>query len=178
MTEKYVIFDVETPNARNDRISSIGIAVMEGGRVVDTYSTLVNPETHFDPFNIRLTGITPSMTWDSPTFPELWRQVGGLMESAVLVAHNAAFDMGVLSKCLRAYEIPCPACLPYACTVRMGRKCFPALPDHKLNTMCGHLGIALDHHRADSDALACAALLIRYMEAGLDVKGYIRSFRM
>lgn len=56
---RYIVFDVETPNARNDRISAIGITVVEDRAITDSYYTLVNPETAFDPFNIRLTGITP-----------------------------------------------------------------------------------------------------------------------
>ena len=178
MKDRFVVFDVETPNARNDRMSSIGVAVVEGGKIVESFSSLVNPEVRFDPFNIRLTGITPQMIYDSPTFPELWREVGERMESGTLVAHNAAFDMGVLAKCLRAYEMPAPAYLPYACTVQMGRRCYPGLSDHKLDTMCGYLGIPLDHHRADSDSLACARLLLNYMEKGMPVKPFIRAYRM
>ena len=56
---RYAAFDVETPNYRNDRISAIGITVLEDGQVVRELSTLVDPETHFDPFNVDLTGITP-----------------------------------------------------------------------------------------------------------------------
>ena len=55
--EKYIAFDVETPNAKNYRISSIGAAVIENGKIVETYSSLVNPETYFSSFNIELTGI-------------------------------------------------------------------------------------------------------------------------
>ena len=56
---RFVAFDVETPNAANDRMSAIGAAVVEDGEVVSTFSSLVDPEAHFDLFNIRLTGITP-----------------------------------------------------------------------------------------------------------------------
>ena len=72
MTERYIAFDVETPNARNNRMSAIGVTVVEDGQIVDSFSSLVNPETRFDRFNIALTGITPAMAADAPTFPELW----------------------------------------------------------------------------------------------------------
>ena len=71
MAERYIAFDVETPNANNSSISGIGIAVVEGGMVVDSFSTLVDPEVSFDYFNMRLTGITPELVEGKPTFPEL-----------------------------------------------------------------------------------------------------------
>ena len=100
MSERYIAFDVETPNYANDRISAIGISVIENGCVTSDFYTLVNPEAHFDPFNIQLTGITPEMVADKPTFPELWEKIQPIMDSGLLIAHNAPFDMGVLAQCL------------------------------------------------------------------------------
>ncbi len=59
MLDKYVVFDVETPNSFNDRMSAIGIVVVEDGRIVEEFSTLVNPEAKFHSFHMQLTGITP-----------------------------------------------------------------------------------------------------------------------
>lgn len=173
---RFIAFDVETPNARNHRMSSIGIAVIEDGEIVDSFSSLVDPETHFDAFSIALTGITPEMAESAPSFPALWEEIGPLMTSGVLVAHNAAFDMRVLSCCIMGYEIDAPRFLPYLCTVTMGRKCFPNLPNHKLNTLCACRGIPLDHHRADSDSLACASLLLDYMRCGMETEPYVRTY--
>ena len=64
MEGRYIAFDVETPNYANDRMSAIGVTVVENGEIVGTYDTLVNPETYFDSFNVRLTGITPEMVTD------------------------------------------------------------------------------------------------------------------
>lgn len=178
MTEpnRFIAFDVETPNSYNHRMSSIGIAVIENGKIVDSFSSLIDPETHFDAFNMALTGITPEMTESAPNFPALWEEIGPLMTSGVLVAHNAAFDMRVLSRCIMDYEIDAPRYLPYLCTVTMGRKCFPNLPNHKLNTLCACRGIALDHHRADSDSLACAALLLDYLRCGMEAEPFLRTY--
>ena len=98
--ERFIAFDVETPNSYNHRMSSIVIAVIEQGRIVDSYSSLIDPETHFDAFNIALTGVSPEIVKNAPTFPELWVEIGETMLSGILVAHNAAFDMRVLSRCL------------------------------------------------------------------------------
>ncbi len=176
MTHRYLAFDVETPNARNDRMSAIGLTVIEEGQVKRTHATLINPETHFDAFNIALTGITPEAAGQAMTFPELWALVRPLFESCVLVAHNAPFDMHVLASCLRAYGLPHIARYPYMCTVRMGRRVYPRLPDHRLNTMCDALGIPLDHHQAGSDSRACAFLLKDYLDRGIDPDAYIRQF--
>ncbi|MBR6186146.1 MAG: 3'-5' exonuclease [Clostridia bacterium] len=174
--ERVIAFDVETPNSWNDRMSAIGVALIEDGKITGKYATLVNPETRFDAFNIALTGITPEMVRGAPTFPMLWEKIGRLFQSGVLIAHNAPFDMRVLACCLKDYGIAAPASLPYACTVQMGRKCYPHLPDHKLNTLCSALRIPLDHHKADSDCLACAYLYLNYREHGLDLKPYLRAY--
>ena len=176
--DRIIAFDVETPNSYNDRMSSIGIAVIQGGGIYRTWSTLVNPETHFDAFNIQLTGISPEMVATAPTFPQLWDRIGRFMQSGLLLAHNATFDMRVLACCLKDYGIPAPACLPYACTVQMGRRCFPQLPNHRLDTLCGALGIPLDHHRADSDSRACAELVLYYLERGLPLAPFQRTYDM
>ena len=176
MGERYVVFDVETPNSRNDRMSAIGVTVVENGMLVEELETLVNPETYFNRFNIQLTGITPAMAEEAPTFEELWPVLEPIFDSGLLVAHNAPFDMGVLAKCLRAYCIDWRSRAAYACTVRMGRRCYPQLPNHRLNTLCEYLDIPLDHHRAGSDSRACAQLLVDYIDRGLDVREFRREF--
>ena len=177
MSQRYIAFDVETPNLSNHRISAIGITVIEDGRIADHYYSLVNPETHFDSFNIQLTGITPEMVKDAPTFPELWKRIVPLMSSGMPVAHNAVFDLGVLRVCLRDYGLFWKKETPYLCTVQMGRKLLPGR-SHRLNALCSYYGIALDHHQADSDSNACAEILLRYLESGADPKRYICTFLM
>ena len=173
---RYVVFDVETPNSSNNRMSAIGIAVVEDGKLVKELSTLVNPETYFHPFNVQLTGITPAMAEEAPTFSELWPVLEPIFDSGLLVAHNAPFDMGVLAKCLHAYCVDWRDTAPYACTVRMGRRCYPKLPNHRLSTLCKYLSIPLENHQAGSDSRACAQLLVNYIDRGLDVREFQREF--
>lgn len=176
MDERYIAFDVETPNCANDRMSAIGITVIEGGVIVDDFYSLVNPEARFDYFNVHLTGITPGMAEKAPTFSQLWTEIGPVMSSGVLIAHNAPFDMGVLATCLCAYGIGWQSFARYACTCTMGRACYPELSNHKLNTMCAYLGLNLDHHNAGSDSRACGELLLDYMRRGLNVGRYVRRY--
>ena len=174
---RYIAFDVETPNRYNNRMSAIGIAVVEDGRIRDSFFSLVDPEQPFDWFNTQLTGIDSEAVLGAPTFDALWPRIEPLMSSGVLVAHNAAFDMSVLKKCLRGYGIPWQPQVKGLCTVRMGRRLLPGV-SHRLNDLCAYYGIELDHHRADSDSLACARILIRYMESGADPARYLRTYAM
>lgn len=176
--QSYTVFDVETPNYTNDRISAIGITTVTDNAITDSYYTLVNPETHFDYFNIRLTGITPESVEDKPTFPELWEKIEPLMTSGILVAHNASFDMSVLAKCLNFYAISCPQEIEYACTCQIGRRCLPCMENYKLDTLCDALSIPLDHHNAGSDSTACAKLLLHYLDGGADIKRFIRRYNI
>ena len=174
---RYVAFDVETPNRYNNRMSAIGIAVVEDGRIVDSFFSLVDPEQPFDWFNTQLTGIDSEAVAGAPTFDRLWTRIEPILSSGLLVAHNAAFDMGVLKKCLRGYGIEWRTEVPGLCTVRMGRRLLPGI-SHRLGDLCAYYGIRLNHHQADSDSLACAQILIRYLESGADPTRYVRTYAM
>ena len=102
---KYIVFDVETPNRYNNRMSAIGISIVENGKIVKSFFSYVDPEQSFDWFNTKLTGIDARTVAGAPTFPELWKKIEPILSSGVLVAHNASFDMGVLKKCLKDYNI-------------------------------------------------------------------------
>ena len=164
MDERYVAFDVETPNAQNRRMSAIGVCVIEQGQIVQELDTLVDPETHFDPFNVALTGITPEMERGQPTFAALWQLLEPMLAGCILVAHNAPFDLRVLASCLHDYRIDWKPEAAYLCTCQMGRKAYPYLPNHKLNTLCDHLQLSLDHHKAGSGSRACARRLHSYYQ--------------
>ena len=103
---RYIVFDVETPNRYNNRISAIGISVVENAKIIKEYFYFVNPGQRFDWFNTQLTGISAELVADAPTF--------------ILVAHNASFDMGVIRKCLRDYGIAWKPQVRGLCTVVMG----------------------------------------------------------
>lgn len=171
---QFTVFDVETPNRMNSRMSAIGITIIEDRQIEKEFYTLVNPETHFDPFNTMLTGISEESVRNAPSFPEVWEKIEPYMSGGLLVAHNAQFDMGVLKKCLLAYEIEWKPCAHYICTVQMGRRLLPGI-SHKLNDLCDYYGIALDHHKADSDSRACAQILLRYLQSGADIRPFIRT---
>ena len=174
---RYIAFDVETPNRYNNRMSAIGISVIENQQITEQYYSLVDPEQSFDWFNTQLTGIDSEAVADAPTFPALWREIEPVMSSGILVAHNASFDVGVLRKCLYGYDIDWLPSVKGLCTVTMGRRVIPGI-SHKLNDLCDYYGICLNHHHADSDSQACAEVFLRYLEAGAAPEQFVRVYDM
>lgn len=172
---RFVAFDVETPNRMSNRMSAIGITVIEDGEIVKEFYSLVNPETHFDYFNIQLTGISKETVWNAPTFPEVWKEIEPIMSEGLLVAHNAVFDLCVLKKCLKDYCLEWKPYVRYLCTVQMGKRILPGM-SHKLNVLCDYYGVSLNHHQAASDSRACAEILLNYLKGGADVGQYIRTY--
>lgn len=172
---EFAVFDVETPNRANDRMSAIGITLIDNGKISDEFYSLVDPETSFDYFNTKLTGISKETVKDAPTFREVWQDIEPYLSSGILVAHNAVFDMGVLKRCLNDYSIGWKNSARYLCTVQMGRKLVSGI-SHKLDVMCEYYGIALDHHHAASDSRACAEILLRYIQGGADINAFIKTY--
>lgn len=148
--KNYVVFDVETPNHRCDSISSIGLLVVEDNRIVNQIDMLVNPQDSFDEFNMELTGITPDLVKDSPSFDEVWPLISDLLMENVVVGHNVVFDLKVLSRSLKRYEFDIPE-FDYCCTLRLSRKYFN-LNSNKLTNVAKYLNIKYNPHIAIEDA--------------------------
>ena len=99
------------------------------------------------------------------------------MENLNYIYCNFSLDMSVLKKCLNSYGIFWKQSAKYLCTVQMGRRVLPGM-SHKLNVLCDYYGIYLDHHDAASDSRACAKILLQYIDAGADVRRYIRTYSL
>ena len=173
----YLALDVETPNARADALCSIGVVYKEYGQTVFEREYLVDPETHFDPFNIDIHGITPSMVYDAPTFPEVWGEIAPYALRMPVLAHSATFDLSVISRTLQRYELPAPV-FSYICTCRLARRHIEKerFGNHRLNTLCEGLMLPLiRHHNALYDAQACAALFDLLLDKyGVDEKDVLQ----
>lgn len=155
----YVVIDVESPNRHANSICSIALAVIENNQITEQFYSLVNPETTFDDMCIHIHGITPTLVKDAPTFPELWPQIEHYFTNHVLIAHNATYDLSVISKVLAMYNILSPD-LYYLCTMRLAQK-FHNCQSFSLNSLCKDLSIPLtEHHNSAADALACATLFL------------------
>lgn len=176
MPDRFIAFDLEMPGQHEPRISAIGITVVENGEITDKKYFLVNPECDFDPYVIKLIGITPEMVADKPVFPEIWGQIKEIMSSGLLVAHGAPGDMKTLCACLRDYGIEWKEKVRYACTCDMGIACYPHLEHYSLDVLCEHIGFELNHHHAGSDSEGCARLFMHYLESGIETEKFIREF--
>ncbi len=174
---RIVVFDVETPNFNNDRICSIGIAIIEDGKVIETVNYLVNPECYFDSRNISIHGIRPEDVVDAPRFPIIWKMIREDFLANLLVAHNAIFDLGVLKKTLYYYGFE-ESLVYYVDTLRIARAMLKCTVNHKLPTLCCHYDIELNHHDSGSDSNACAELLLNLINEGAVIDKYIKEYSL
>lgn len=175
---RYVAIDVETPNKKNDRISQLGLAIIDiENRCISGWDEIqCNPETSFDSFNSRISGITKEDVEHCLIFPELWGKVLPYIEDSIIVAHNATFDLNVLHKCFKHYKIPEPS-IRYVCTLKMAMKMWPGLRNYHLDSLCGKIGYNMDdHHHAGNDAVAAAQIFLALVDAGYDVEKSIDTF--
>lgn len=114
---------------------------------------------HFDPRNVRIHGIQPHMVARRPRFGDVFAEIGGFIGTDTLVAHNAAFDMGVIRSALEVSELAGPA-YEYACTVILSRRNYSLL-SYSLPFVAEAAGVPLlNHHDAVEDARACAGIMI------------------
>lgn len=165
MTERWAAIDFETATREPTSACALGVAIIEGERVVETAAWLIRPPfNEYEPWNTRIHGIGPEDTADSPEFDELWPEVRDVVAGSRLLAHNAPFDVRVLRALLETRELDSPS-YEYACTVAMARRAMPTLPRHTLDLVCGHCGIELVHHDAASDARACAGVALACTQA-------------
>ncbi|MEZ4985189.1 MAG: exonuclease domain-containing protein [Saprospiraceae bacterium] len=134
----------------------------DGQKIIDTWETLINPQTYIPPGITRLTGITQEMVADAPVFHEIARQVVEMTQDAVFVAHNVRFDYGFLRE--EFSRLGYTFTRKQLCTVRMSRKAFPGLTSYSLENLIRHFGITTSaRHRALADALATTELLERIL---------------
>jgi len=160
-----VAIDFETATSDRDSACEIGLTLVDDGKITHSESWLIRPPCwpRFDYFNTRIHGITSKMVANEPTFDEVWSDIRPFFKGRTVVAHNAAFDIGVLRDMLKVYRVDIPD-NPYLCTYRLARKVWPDLGKYGLKTMIQHLSLEGGrHHRAAYDSQACAEVLLHAM---------------
>lgn len=160
----FIVFDIETTglSATNDMITEIGAVKIQDGKIIDTYTQLINPERPIPEKIIELTGITDEMVKDKPTINEVIFDFNNFIQNHVLVAHNASFDVGFIREKMRLCSLELDN--PILDTLALSRAVFPSLKSHKLNVVAKHLDIELlNHHRAVDDAKATAEILLKIL---------------
>lgn len=164
----FAVVDVETTGSsvsRGARIVEFSAVVVDGGRIRDEYTTLVNPEAWIPRWVTRLTGIEPDMVEQAPRFRDIAGRVREVLEGRVFVAHNVSFDWRFVAEELRMADSLVPDG-PKLCTVRLARRVLPGLRRRGLDSLARYYDVVIENrHRAGDDARATAVILIRMLEA-------------
>ncbi|PHR12261.1 MAG: exonuclease [Aequorivita sp.] len=155
----YAILDIETTGGKynEEGITEIAIYKFDGHKIVDQFSSLVNPERPIQPFVVNLTGINNEMLRQAPKFYEVAKRIIEITEDCIMVAHNALFDNRILTTEFDrlGYQFERET----LCTVELAKKLMPDMPSYSLGKLVRSLGIPLsDRHRAQGDAKATVAL--------------------
>ena len=163
--DEFVVFDIETTglSASDDAIFEIGAVLVKNGQQLDRFHTFADPGM---PIPYEISNLTGRYDTDVAGAPSQIDAMTAFLKFAgerVLVAHNAAFDVGFVCETCQRYGIPYTP--RYIDTLAMARGLLPRLKNHKLNTVAANLGYSdFSHHKADEDAEATAHIFITLLE--------------
>ena len=158
----YAIVDIET-TGHSSKITEISIFIFNGKKIIDEYTTLVNPECVIPPFITNLTGITNAMVGNAPKFFEVAKKIQEITEDCIFVAHNVNFDFNIINKEFKdlGFEFK----RKKLCTIRLSRKLIPGLKSYSLGALCSSQNIVIkDRHRAKGDAEATTILFEKLLK--------------
>ncbi|MBT28871.1 MAG: exonuclease [Thalassobius sp.] len=163
----YAIVDLETTGGLSevDRITEVAIFIHDGSKIVDEFTSLVNPEREIPPFVARLTNISDEMVAEAPRFFEVAKRIIEMTENCTIVAHNASFDYNFLKHEFKmlGYDYRKNS----LCTVQLSRVILPGMRSYSLGKLCKEIGIDLSsRHRAFGDARATVTLFEMLLEKG------------
>ena len=161
----YTVVDIETTGNgyKGSKITEISIFVFDGKKVIDEFTSLVNPEQNIPAFITNLTGITNAMVRNAPKFFEIAKKVAEITEDTIFVAHNVNFDYNIIQEEFKNLGFDFKR--KKLCTVRLTRKIMPGLSSYSLGNICTHENIPIiGRHRAKGDAEATTELFRRLIE--------------
>ncbi|TDV41992.1 DNA polymerase-3 subunit epsilon [Pseudomonas helmanticensis] len=165
--ERIAVIDFETtglsPNS-NCRATEIAVVMLENGRIVERYQSLMNAGVRVPAFIEQLTGISNAMLRTAPPAEQVMNEVNEFVGCTPLVAHNASFDQKFWD--FELGRIKRTRLQNFACSLLLARRLMPAAPNHKLGTLTTfarlpHTGQA---HRAMADAEMAANLMAHLAE--------------
>ncbi len=148
-----IIIDTETTgmSGMHDRIIELAMIRISKDKIVDKFTTLINPEGRISPFISSFTGITNEDLKDAPLFGDVKNRVLELLDDAVFVAHNVRFDYSFIKNELKRTGVNFKA--KTFCTVRLSRRLFPEHRSHSLESVINRYNFKFEsRHRAYDDA--------------------------
>jgi DNA polymerase-3 subunit epsilon len=155
----YAIIDIETTggSAVYERITEIAVFIYDGEKVVDQFTSLVNPGRPIPYFITKLTGISDRMVENAPAFEQVASTIDQITKGCFFVAHNVSFDYNFVKEEFRRVGVNYER--KTLCTVRLSRKLIPGKRSYSLGNLCQEIGIDVkDRHRASGDARATVKL--------------------
>jgi len=157
----FVTIDFETADYSRRSACSLGMVKYRDGKAIDTFYSLIRPpELYIRPDFTAIHGLTVEDVKNAPTFADLWEsKIYPFMEGLPLVAHNAAFDMGVLLAIIEWYNLPSHE-LRYFCSLKIARRTWPSLRSHALTALAREFGIEYNAHNALDDAETCGKIIL------------------
>ena len=161
----YAIVDIETTGNgyKGQKITEISIFVFDGKKIVNEFTSLVNPQQNIPPFITNLTGITNAMLRHAPKFYEIAKKVQEITAETIFVAHNVNFDYNIIKDEFKNLGFDFKR--KKLCTVRLSRKIIPGLSSYSLGNICADENIPINgRHRAKGDAEATTELFRRLIE--------------
>ena len=182
-SDTYCVFDTETTGfdpRKNDMLTEIAICKVKDGKIIDEFTTFINPERNIPKEVQDLTHITEDMVKDAPTIEEVLPKILDFFGDSILVAHNADFDINFLQYFVEKYGYQDRFNNLIIDTLMIAREIYYYLPNKKLGTIVEDLGIELEGaHRAINDTRATAKMFIRMQEdlnkKNIDINSYAHS---
>lgn len=162
----FVALDFETATERRASACALALTTVQEARIIDTMRWLIRPPgNEYSSYNTMIHGICSEDTADAPEFPHVWAEAAAVIDGRSVVAHNAAFDIGVLRDSLSSYDLTWPE-LDVFCTMVLARRAWPGLLSYSLSPVAKFLGVTLEnHHDPTEDAAACAGVALRVCAA-------------
>ncbi len=168
----YAIVDIETTGnyTQKSKITEIAIYIYDGKNIIDSFHSLINPESNIPPYIASLTGISNQMVENAPKFYELAKDIYQMLEGNIFVAHNVNFDYNFIRQEYKSLGNDFHA--KKLCTVRLARKILPGLSSYGLGNLAKQLNIKINsRHRAFGDAEATVKIFDILLKS--DTAGYI-----
>ena len=156
-----VVFDTETTglSPSKDRVVEIGAIKIRNGEIVEERDWLINPQQPIPPRVTKVHGISDKMVKDKPAFAAVYAEFQEFVGDAILVAHNARFDVDMMRSELTRADLEFPPNMVLD-SLKLFRKWYPEATSHKLSFLASHVGIAGDgFHRGDADSRFTALIL-------------------
>lgn len=162
--KNFLTIDFEVANRYEYSPCAVSIYEFSNGKINKLLSTLINPgEAFFDPMLVNLHGITEEMVKDAPDVQSVMNEICNIIPDKFLFAHNAGYDISKIIKGCTLYNINIPH-FEYADTLMLAKRTWTGLINYKLDTISEFLNIPLQHHNADSDAIACGQIVLNALK--------------